>query len=241
MSKIIIEHLYKTYGTDGNYVKALNDVSFTVEDKSFTAIVGASGSGKSTLLHIIGGLDKPTSGKVWINGVDVHGIKNEDNLTLFRRKNIGFVFQNYNLIPVLNVWDNIIFPLSLEKKAIDTKYVDSIIDALGLTQKTKALPSQLSGGQQQRVAIARALCVKPAVLLMDEPTGNLDSRTSHEVIEVVRWSAQRYRQTVIMITHNSDIACAADHILELKDGVVLNEKGKNYSDAQPCSTEDCCF
>lgn len=230
MSKIIVQHLKKVYGTGENCVTALNDVSFSVEDKSFTAVIGASGSGKSTLLHIIGGLERPTGGTVLINDIALHGLKDEDTLTLFRRKNIGFVFQNYNLIPVLNVWDNIVFPLSLEKRVIDTKYVDSVIDSLGLIEKKNALPSQLSGGQQQRVAIARALCVKPAVLLMDEPTGNLDSRTGNEVIELVRRSARIYSQTVLMITHNDNIACAADHVIELKDGVISHEKYKIDSD-----------
>ncbi len=231
MSKIIVEHLKKVYGTGENSVTALNDVSFSVEDKSFTAVIGASGSGKSTLLHIIGGLERPTSGTVLINNVALHSLKNEDSLTLFRRKNIGFVFQNYNLIPILNVWDNIIFPLSLEKQVIDTKYVNSVIDLLGLSEKKDALPSQLSGGQQQRVAIARALCVRPAVLLMDEPTGNLDSRTSNEVIKLVQWSAKMYGQTVIMITHNDNIACAAEHVIELKDGDISYEENKIDSDA----------
>ena len=188
-----------------------------MEKGEFVAVVGTSGSGKSTLLHMLGGLDRPTSGKVYVDGKDIFSLK-EEELTIFRRRKIGFVFQSYNLVPVLNVYENISLPIELDGKRADRKFIDSILKTLGLEEKVRSLPGQLSGGQQQRVAIARALASKPAILLCDEPTGNLDSRTSQDVLSLLNVSSQKYTQTIVMITHNEEIAQSADRILRIEDG-----------------------
>ena len=199
------ENLRKIYGKGENQVKALDGVELSVEKGEFVAVVGTSGSGKSTLLHMLGGLDRPTSGKVYVDGKDIFSLK-EEELTIFRRRKIGFVFQSYNLVPVLNVYENISLPIELDGKRADRKFIDSILKTLGLEEKVRSLPGQLSGGQQQRVAIARALASKPAILLCDEPTGNLDSRTSQDVLSLLKVSSQKYTQTIVMITHNEEIA-----------------------------------
>ena len=198
-------------------VKALDGVDFSVEDGEFVAIVGTSGSGKSTLLHMIGGLDRPTFGKVEVEGKDIFSLK-EDELTIFRRRKIGFIFQSYNLVPVLSVYENIVLPIQLDGNQIDKKHINSIIQTLGLEEKIYNLPGELSGGQQQRVAIARALATKPAIILADEPTGNLDSRTSLDVLGLLKVTSDRFRQTIVMITHNEEIAQMADRIIRIEDG-----------------------
>ena len=195
------KQLKKYYGTGETTVKALDNVSLEIEEGSFSAIVGTSGSGKSTLLHMLGGLDRPTSGSVMVDGKNIFDLK-DDALTIFRRRKIGFVFQNYNLVPVLNVYENIVLPIELDGHAVDKKYVSKIIDILGLKSKLYNLPSQLSGGQQQRVAIARALASKPAIILADEPTGNLDSKTSLDVLGLLKITSEHFHQTIVMITHN---------------------------------------
>ena len=209
--------LVKHYGNEPAVIKALDDVSISVGNRKFVAIVGASGSGKSTLLHMMGGLDKPTSGSVFVMGEDITNMS-EHELTKFRRRNIGFVFQNYNLVPVLNVYDNIILPLVFDGGKIDKSFIGNIVETLGLTNRLQALPNTLSGGEQQRVAIARALVMKPAILLADEPTGNLDSKTSQDVLNVFKASAVEFGQTIIMITHNQEIAQLANRTLFIKDG-----------------------
>ncbi|OME05865.1 ABC transporter ATP-binding protein [Paenibacillus odorifer] len=214
-------NLKKNYGQSHNLVKALNDVSLSVERGEFLAIEGTSGSGKSTLLNLIGGLDKPTEGRVIINGCVLSDL-NDDQLTSFRRSNIGFIFQDYNLLPALNVYENIILPVELDNHTIDKEYLDEILKVLDLYDKQMKLPNYLSGGQQQRVAIARALITKPAIILADEPTGNLDSRTSANVMEILRLSNKMFNQTLIMITHNSDIAALADRVVRIEDGQVIN-------------------
>ena len=216
--------LRKVYGQGETKVIALDDVNLEVEKGEFTAIVGTSGSGKSTMLHIIGGLDNPTSGQVIVDGQDLSHMT-ADELTIFRRRNIGFVFQQYNLVPMLNVWENIILPVKLEGKNIEKSYIDEIVDTLGIGSKLKNMPNALSGGQQQRVAIARALASKPAILLADEPTGNLDSRTSQDVLGLLKVTSQRFHQTIVMITHNEEIAQMADRILQIEDGKIVSDSG----------------
>lgn len=213
------EELKKIYGNGDTLVKALDGVNFTVQDGEFVAIVGTSGSGKSTLLHMMGGLDRPTSGKVEVAGKDIFTMK-DDELTIFRRRKIGFVFQSYNLVPVLNVYENIVLPIELDGNKVDSGHIDSIIETLGLTDKVNSLPGQLSGGQQQRVAIARALASKPAIILADEPTGNLDSRTSLDVLGLLKITSKKFSQTIVMITHNEEIAQMADRIIRIEDGKI---------------------
>ena len=217
--------LKKYYGSGDTLVKALDGVNLHVEDGEFVAIVGTSGSGKSTLLHMLGGLDRPTSGKVYVDGKDIFSLK-EEELTIFRRRKIGFVFQSYNLVPVLNVYENILLPIELDGKKTDRKFIDNILKTLGLEEKVRSLPGQLSGGQQQRVAIARALASKPAILLCDEPTGNLDSRTSQDVLSLLKVSSQKYTQTIVMITHNEEIAQLADRTIRIEDGRILPSRGR---------------
>lgn len=212
--------LKKIYGTGENAVHALDGVDLTVEKGEFVAIVGTSGSGKSTLLHMLGGLDRPTSGKVTVDGKEIFSLKDEE-LTIFRRRKIGFVFQNYNLVPVLNVYENIVLPIQLDGNQPDQSYVGQIIETLGLKSKLNNLPNNLSGGQQQRVAIARALATKPAIILADEPTGNLDSKTSQDVLSLLKVTSQRFAQTIVMITHNEEIAQMADRIIRIEDGKIV--------------------
>ncbi len=215
-------NLTKHYGKGETMVKALDGVTLCVEHGSFVSVVGTSGSGKSTLLHMLGGLDRPTSGTVKVDNRDISQLKDEE-LTIFRRRKIGFVFQSYNLIPVLNVYENIVLPVELDGRQPDKTYVQEIIDILGLEAKKYRLPSQLSGGQQQRVAIARALAAKPAILLADEPTGNLDSVTSQDVLSLLKVSSDRLKQTVVMITHNEEIAQLADRIIRIEDGQIKSD------------------
>lgn len=211
------KQLKKYYGSGDTLVKALDGIDLSVEQGEFVSIVGTSGSGKSTLLHMLGGLDRPTSGVVRVEGRDISKLKDEE-LTIFRRRKIGFVFQSYNLVPVLNVYENIVLPIELDGNKVDTAYVQDIIEVLGLEKKKYNLPSQLSGGQQQRVAIARAIASKPAILLADEPTGNLDSMTSQDVLSLLKVTSDRFGQTVVMITHNEEIAQLADRIVRIEDG-----------------------
>ena len=220
MSILQTEGLKKYYGTGDTEVRALDGVDLTVERGEFVAIVGTSGSGKSTLLHMLGGLDRPTSGKVTVDGRDIFALKDEE-LTIFRRRKIGFVFQSYNLVPVLSVWENIVLPIQLDGKAVDETFVQDVVATLGLEKKLQSLPNQLSGGQQQRVAIARALATKPAILLADEPTGNLDSKTSQDVLSLMKVTSQKFGQTMVMITHNEEIAQLADRIVRIEDGRIV--------------------
>ena len=220
MSILQTEGLKKYYGTGDTEVRALDGVDLTVERGEFVAIVGTSGSGKSTLLHMLGGLDRPTAGKVTVDGKDIFALKDEE-LTIFRRRKIGFVFQSYNLVPVLSVWENIILPIQLDGRAVDEAFVREVVATLGLEKKLQNLPSQLSGGQQQRVAIARALATKPAILLADEPTGNLDSKTSQDVLGLMKVTSQKFGQTMVMITHNEEIAQLADRIVRIEDGRIV--------------------
>ena len=213
-------NLKKYYGSGDNQVKALDGINLETERGEFVAIVGTSGSGKSTLLHMLGGLDRPTSGQIYVDDKDILELKN-DALCIFRRRKIGFVFQSYNLVPVLNVYENIVLPIELDGNTVDKAYVDRIIDILGLRDKLLSLPSQLSGGQQQRVAIARALATKPAILLADEPTGNLDSKTSQDVLGLLKVTGEKFGQTIIMITHNEEIAQLAYRIIRIEDGKIL--------------------
>ena len=212
--------LKKYYGAGDTQVKALDGVDLRVEQGEFVAIVGTSGSGKSTLLHMLGGLDRPTSGTVTVDGRDIFALKDEA-LTIFRRRKIGFVFQSYNLVPVLSVWENIVLPIQLDGAKVDDAYVQEVIATLGLEKKLPNLPNQLSGGQQQRVAIARALATKPAILLADEPTGNLDSKTSQDVLGLMKVTGQKFAQTMVMITHNEEIAQMADRIVRIEDGRIV--------------------
>ena len=221
MTILITQSVRKIYGTRESEVRALDRVDLKVEKGEFVAVVGTSGSGKSTLLHMLGGLDRPTSGTVTVDGKDIFSLKDEA-LTIFRRRKIGFVFQNYNLVPVLNVYENIVLPVQLDGNEPNRKYIDSIIDMLGLSAKLKNLPNNLSGGQQQRVAIARALAAKPAIILADEPTGNLDSRTSQDVLSLLKISSQKLAQTIVMITHNEEIAQLADRIIRIEDGRIVD-------------------
>ena len=213
-------NLKKYYGSGDNQVKALDGINLETERGEFVAIVGTSGSGKSTLLHMLGGLDRPTSGQIYVDDKDILELKN-DALCIFRRRKIGFVFQSYNLVPVLNVYENIVLPIELDGNTVDKAYVDRIIDILGLRDKLLSLPSQLSGGQQQRVAIARALATKPAILLANEPTGTLDSKTSQDVLGLLKVTGEKFGQTIIMITHNEEIAQLADRIIRIEDGKIL--------------------
>ena len=217
MTILQAKDLKKYYGSGDTQVKALDGVDLSIEQGEFVAIVGTSGSGKSTLLHMLGGLDRPTSGTVTVDGKDIFTLKDEA-LTIFRRRKIGFVFQSYNLVPVLSVWENIVLPVELDGNKVDEAYVQEVIATLGLEKKLQNLPSQLSGGQQQRVAIARALATKPAILLADEPTGNLDSRTSQDVLSLMKVTGQKFAQTMVMITHNEEIAQMADRIVRIEDG-----------------------
>ena len=217
MSILQAENLKKYYGGGETGVKALDGVDLLVEKGEFLSIVGTSGSGKSTLLHMLGGLDRPTSGRVSVDGQDIFQLK-DDELTIFRRRKIGFVFQSYNLVPVLNVYENVTLPIELDGCLPDTAYVDAILETLGIAAKKASLPGQLSGGQQQRVAIARALATKPSIILADEPTGNLDSRTSQDVLGLIKVSGRRFGQTIVMITHNEEIAQLADRIARIEDG-----------------------
>ena len=212
--------LKKYYGAGDTQVKALDGVNLSVEQGEFVAIVGTSGSGKSTLLHMLGGLDRPTAGTVTVDGQEIFSLK-EEALTIFRRRKIGFVFQSYNLVPVLSVWENIILPIQLDGRAVDEAFVRDVVTTLGLEQKLDRLPNQLSGGQQQRVAIARALASKPAILLADEPTGNLDSKTSQDVLGLMKVTGQKFGQTMVMITHNEEIAQMADRIVRIEDGRIV--------------------
>lgn len=223
MTILKTENLKKYYGSGDTMVKALDGVNLTVEDGEFVAIVGTSGSGKSTLLHMLGGLDRPTSGKVEVGGKDIFSLK-DDELTIFRRRKIGFVFQSYNLVPVLNVYENIVIPIELDGNKKDQAHIDNIIEILGLRERVNSLPSQLSGGQQQRVAIARALATKPAIILADEPTGNLDSKTSLDVLGLLKVTSEKFRQTIVMITHNEEIAQMADRIIRIEDGRIAGDK-----------------
>ena len=217
MTVLETRDLKKYYGRGDTLVKALDGVDLSVEDGEFVAIVGTSGSGKSTLLHMLGGLDRPTSGSVTVDGKDIFSLKDEA-LTIFRRRKIGFVFQSYNLVPVLTVYENIVLPIQLDGGQVDAGYVNDVIAALGLEKKLNNLPGQLSGGQQQRVAIARALATKPAILLADEPTGNLDSKTSQDVLGLMKATGRKFSQTMVMITHNEEIAQLADRIVRIEDG-----------------------
>lgn len=223
MNILQAKDLTKIYGSGENAVYALNGVNFSVEKGEFVAVVGTSGSGKSTLLHMLGGLDRPTSGSVTVDGKEIFSFKDEA-LTIFRRRKIGFVFQNYNLVPVLNVYENIVLPVQLDGKVPDAAYIDSIIETLGLEMKLQNLPNNLSGGQQQRVAIARALASKPAIILADEPTGNLDSKTSQDVLGLLKVTSQKYAQTIVMITHNEEIAQLADRIIRIEDGKIVEHR-----------------
>ncbi|WP_124099045.1 ABC transporter ATP-binding protein [Ruminococcus sp. Marseille-P6503] len=222
MSIITAKDLCKTYGSGENAVKALDRVSIVIEDGEFVSIIGTSGSGKSTLLNMLGGLDRPTSGDVLFSDRNIFKM-NDEELTIFRRRNIGFVFQNYNLVPVLNVYENIVLPIELDGAEIDKSYVDTIINTLGLEKKLDSMPNQLSGGQQQRVAIARALSSKPQIILADEPTGNLDSKTGMDVISLLKVTSREFDQTIAMITHNEEIALMADRMIRIEDGRVVEQ------------------
>lgn len=219
MSILETKNLKKYYGTEPNITKALDGVTLTVEQGEFVAIVGTSGSGKSTLLNMMGGLDVPTSGNVTVKGKDLSGL-NDEQLTIFRRRNIGFIFQNYNLVPVLNVYENIVLPVELDGDTVDKNFMDEVVQMLALGDKLQNMPNNLSGGQQQRVAIARALVSKPAIILADEPTGNLDSKTSSDVLGLLKVTSQKFHQTIVMITHNSEIAQLADRIVRIEDGKI---------------------
>ena len=224
------QELKKYYGNGENQVKALDGINLSINQGEFVAIVGSSGSGKSTLLHMLGGLDRPTSGKVFVDDKDIFALKDSE-LTIFRRRKIGFVFQAFNLVPVLNVYENIVLPIQLDGNSVDTQYVNNVIAALGLTEKVNSMPNQLSGGQQQRVAIARALATKPAILLADEPTGNLDSRTSQDVLSLLKVTGQTFHQTIVMITHNEEIAQMADKIIRIEDGKIT-KGGVSYVEGE---------
>ena len=220
MTILETKDLRKVYGSGDTEVRALDGVDLTVEKGEFVAVVGTSGSGKSTLLHMLGGLDRPTGGTVLVEGRDIFSLRDEER-TIFRRRKIGFVFQSYNLVPVLSVYDNIVLPIQLDGGSVDGDYVEQVIGALGLEQKLGSFPNQLSGGQQQRVAIARALATKPAILLADEPTGNLDSKTSQDVLSLMKVTGQRFAQTMVMITHNEEIAQLSDRIVRIEDGRIV--------------------
>ena len=221
MTILETKDLRKVYGSGEAEVRALDGINLTVNDGEFVTVVGSSGSGKSTLLHMLGGLDRPTSGTVIVDGQDLSRLKDEE-LTIFRRRKIGFVFQSYNLVPVLSVWENVVLPVELDGGKLDKTYIDQIIRTLGLENKLTNLPNQLSGGQQQRVAIARALAAKPAIILADEPTGNLDSRTSQDVMGLLKISSERFSQTIVMITHNEELAQMADRTVRIEDGRIVS-------------------
>ena len=223
MEILKIENLNKIYGKGDNQVKAVDNVSFSVEKGEFVAIIGASGSGKSTLLHLIGGVDRPTSGKVFIEGKDIYSL-NDDNLAIFRRRQIGLIYQFYNLIPVLNVAENITLPTKLDGRDVDEKRLDELLKTLGIEKRKYNLPNQLSGGQQQRVSIGRAIINEPALMLADEPTGNLDSKASEEIISLLKLSNKKYNQTVIVITHDEKIALEADRIITIDDGKIIKDE-----------------
>ncbi|MCL2287549.1 MAG: ABC transporter ATP-binding protein [Firmicutes bacterium] len=219
MAILTTHNLKKHYGLSPNLVRALDGVDIKVKEGEFVAVVGQSGSGKSTLLHMLGGLDKPTSGSVTVGGHDISKMSDQQ-LTIFRRRNVGFVFQSFNLVPILSVYENIVLPIELDGNTVDNPFVDEIIGTLGLVDKRNAMPNQLSGGQQQRAAIARALAAKPSIILADEPTGNLDSKTSQDVLGVLKMTSTRFRQTIMMITHNEHIAQLADRIIHIEDGKI---------------------
>ncbi|MHC1694128.1 MAG: ABC transporter ATP-binding protein [Eubacteriales bacterium] len=225
MPVLYAKSLIKHYGKEPNLVRALDGIDINVEAGEFIAVVGMSGSGKSTLLHMLGGLDKPDEGSVTVNGQDLSSMTDEQ-LTIFRRRNIGFVFQNYNLVPILNVYDNIVLPIELDGGKPDKSFLNEIVATLGLGDRLDSLPGNLSGGQQQRVAIARSLCTKPSVILADEPTGNLDSRTSQDVLSIMKTTSVTFRQTIIMITHNEHIAQLADRIIHIADGKIVPSGGR---------------
>ena len=222
MEILRVENLFKIYGKGENKVVALDNISFSVEKGEFVAIVGASGSGKSTLLHLIGGVDRPTKGKVFIDGKNIYEM-NDDKLAIFRRRQVGIVYQFYNLIPILNVEENITLPLELDNRDVDKKTLKELLELLGLENRSKHLPNELSGGQQQRVSIGRALITNPAIILADEPTGNLDSKSSDEIVALLKKSNKEYNQTIIMITHNMEIAKEADRIIKIEDGKIVEE------------------
>ena len=222
MEILKVENLSKVYGKNQTKVLALDNVSFKVNKGEFLAIVGASGSGKSTLLHLIGGVDRPTSGKVFIEGKNIYNL-NDDELAIFRRRQIGLIYQFYNLIPILNVEENITLPLDLDNRDVNKTKLDELIETLGLTKRRKHLPNELSGGQQQRTSIGRAMITNPAIILADEPTGNLDSKSSDEIVELLKKSNRDYKQTIIMITHNMEIAKVADRIIKIEDGKIVGE------------------
>ena len=217
---VFIKNLKKYYGEEPNIIRAVDDVDLSVNKGEFVAIVGNSGSGKSTLLHMIGGLDVPTAGSVVVREKELSRMKDEE-LSIFRRRNIGFVFQNYNLVPILNVYENIVLPVGLDGATVDQNFMDEVVHVLGLEEKLKSMPNNLSGGQQQRVAIARALITKPAIVLADEPTGNLDSKSSADVLGLLKLSGEKFCQTIVMITHDRDIALLADRIIRLQDGRII--------------------
>lgn len=223
MEIIRVENLSKTYGTGTNLVKALDGVDLTISQGEFVAIIGPSGSGKSTLLHIIGGVDKPTSGKVFVKGEDVYA-QNEEQLAIFRRRQVGLIYQFYNLIPVLNVTENMTLPVLMDGREVNQKRLQDLLETLGLTGREKHLPNELSGGQQQRVSIGRALMNAPVVVLADEPTGNLDSKSSQEIVELLKLSNQKYHQTLIVITHDENIALQADRIISIEDGTITRDE-----------------
>jgi putative ABC transport system ATP-binding protein len=223
MTVVKTNSLRKIYGAGDTEVRALDGVDLSVEKGEFVAVVGTSGSGKSTLLHMLGGLDRPTSGSVTVDGQEIFSLKDEA-LTIFRRRKVGFIFQNYNLVPVLSVYENIVLPIQLDGRKPDTAYVDQIVETLGLEKKLQNLPGQLSGGQQQRVAIARALAAKPAIVLADEPTGNLDSKTSQDVMGLLKITSEKFAQTIVMITHNEEIAQLADRIIRIEDGTIRSSR-----------------
>ena len=230
MKILEVQHVVKTYGSHQNQVTALSDVSFAAEQGEFIAIVGTSGSGKSTLLNLLGGLDVPTEGRICIRGYDIGSLTRKEQ-TIFRRRNIGFVFQNYSLMPVLNVYDNVALPVTFDKGShVDREYIRELLNELGLWEKRKRYPSELSGGQQQRAAIARALANKPALLLADEPTGNLDSKTAVEVIGLLKASSQKYHQTVLMVTHNEALAQSCDRIIRIEDGRLYQREDAFYGE-----------
>ncbi len=222
MEILRVEHLTKKYGKGENEVIAVNDVSFSIQKGEFIAIVGSSGSGKSTLLHLLGGVDRPTSGKVFIEGKDIYELS-DDNLAIFRRRQVGLIYQFYNLIPILNVEENISLPCDLDGKKVEPERLNELLRTLGLEKRKKHLPNQLSGGQQQRVSIGRALINQPAIVLADEPTGNLDSKSSDEIVELLKLSNQKYHQTIVMITHDLEIAKLADRMIKIEDGKIVKE------------------
>lgn len=229
--------LQKHYGVAPNLVRALDGVDLEIQMKEFAAVVGQSGSGKSTLLHMLGGLDTPTAGAVIIDGHDLSKMGDEQ-LTIFRRRNVGFVFQSFNLVPVLNVYENIVLPIELDGSTIDANFIDEILNSLGLAEKRNAMPNQLSGGQQQRVAIARTLAAKPSIILADEPTGNLDSKTSQDVMGALKMTAKQFKQTIVMITHNEHIAQLADRVIHIEDGKIKADRSTNAQRNVSCTAHE---